>query len=452
MRVIPIERRTDDALRSAEATRGNPAPARCTRCAPRNRSLRFLFAALFCLLVSAPGDESQAGGDQVAEDAVAANQVAAAAPTGTLDIADSAEDIVADDAAAEDAVKGTVAEVKLTVTELADVARSEEEAAFAGGNKDADDSADAFAAAEDDAPSSDALPAERAVGDELWFVSARRARCTDGEVSGLDYWRYDDAGRWRKASLEELVAADPKIPTCFHVHGNRVSLCEANYGGWQYYSIFTGAGCRERGPLRWVIFSWPSDRINCKSRVDVQVKAVRAECYGYYLAWVVDKLSPDAQVSMVGYSFGTRLIGSSLHYLGGGALRGRQLTELQVENRHVRTVMLAAALDNNHFAPGHTMQMAPSQIDRLLLGLNPRDPALKWYALLYEITFRPRRGQQALGHSGVACVLQLNGRVEQRDMSCPVGREHDTHGFHYLTPGFVERMRTYVYFEDVTTK
>jgi hypothetical protein len=355
------------------------------------------------------------------------------------------------EAAASDIDAAVAADdAELTAAELAEAERSEEAAAF-------EPSAAKLTATDDlaAAPATDvALPAEAAANDELWFVSARRARIVDGVAVGLDYWRYDDAGRWRKVTEEDFTAADTAIPTCFHVHGNRVSVCEANLGGWHYYTKFTAAGCRERGPLRWVIFSWPSDRLNTGPRKDVQIKATRAECYGFYLASVVDRLSPDAKVSMLGYSFGTRLIGASLHYLGGGKLRGRQLSELQVEKRNVRTVLLAAALDNNHFSPGHAMQAAPTQIDRLLLGLNPRDPALKWYALLYQITFRPRRGQQALGHSGVPGLQcsALNGRVEQRNMECAVGREHDTHGYHYLTPWFVERMRTYVYYEDVAAR
>jgi len=356
--------------------------------------------------------------------------------------------------AAEDPLPTAVAaeaEAELSADEAAAVEREEEAFAFTGERSGPLEVGEL----EVDAVALKDLLAERGsepvAEDELWMVSARRAKIVDGEAVGLNYWRYAD-GRWLKASLDDLVAADPAVPTCFHVHGNRVSLCEANAGGWHYYTTLTAAGCRERGPLRWVIFTWPSDRLDCGPRKDVQIKAVRAECYGFYLAWLVDKFSSDAQLSMLGYSFGTRLVGSSLHYLGGGSLRGRKLNELHVENRHVRTIMLAAALDDNHFSPGHAMQSAPTQIDRLLLGLNPSDPALKWYALLYQITFRPRRGQQALGHSGVAGLncSALNGRVEQRNMQCAVGKEHDTHGYHYLTPWFVERMRSYVYFEDVT--
>lgn len=422
---MPIERRNIEATTCADVAHA--------------RSFRFSFTSalglLLTLMTALPSVATRAHGNETTSASVAA-------PTDAAEPKDA----------------------ELSAAELAAAESAEEEAAFLGDDDRLDGAESELAGAPADAVAAapaiagDALPAEQpaatAIDDELWFVSARRARIVDGEAEGFDYWRYE-AGRWSKSSLDAFVAADPKIPTCFHVHGNRVSVCEANLGGWHYYSTFTCGGCRDRGPLRWVIFSWPSDRLNCGSRKDVQIKAVRAECYGYYLAWLVDRLSPDARVSMLGYSFGTRLIGSSLHYLGGGKLRGRQLAELQVEHRHVRTVMLAAALDNTHFSPGHTMQAAPTQIDHLLLGLNPSDPALKWYALLYQITLRPRRGQQALGYSGVAgltCLPELNGRVEQRNLSCAVGREHDTHGFHYLTPWFVERMRTYVYFEDVAGK
>lgn len=428
---MPSDRGSDE-----RATRNAAAPEL------RRDSCRLMIALLLCFGAVVATNFSPPA--RAADDAPTAEVVADAA------LADA-------DESSTELASAAVDDEELSVEQSAAVERDEEAAAFAG-SRDAQPAADELdsvttALAELNSARNAELSASTAAEDELWMVSARRAKVVAGEAVGLDYWRYAD-GNWHKASLDELVAADTKIPTCFHVHGNRVSLCEANAGGWHYYTTLTAAGCRERGPLRWVIFTWPSDRINCGPRKDVQVKAVRAECYGFYLAWLVDRLSPDAQVSMLGYSFGTRLIGSSLHYLGGGSLRGRKLSEVHVENRHVRTIMLGAALDNDHFSPGHAMQMAPTQIDRLLLGLNPSDPALKWYALLYQIKLRPRRGQQALGHMGVAGLScsALNGKVEQRNMQCAVGREHDTHGYHYLTPWFVERMRSYVYFDEMPTK
>ena len=348
-----------------------------------------------------------------------------------------------DSSAIEDADDDS-ALAELSEVELADLIADEETAAFARAGVLTDEplpesSGTRFADALDDR-------------DELWFVSARRARITPEGAAGFDVWRYLNRS-WVRAGLAELHAADTSIPTCFHVHGNRVSFAQANCGGWNFYTTVTAAGCRERGPLRWVIFTWPSDRCcDVGPRKDVQIKAVRAECYGYYLAWLVDSMPADSSLSMIGYSFGTRVIGSALHLLGGGSLRGRALAERKVERRAIRTVLLAAALDNDHFAPGRAMQCAPSQIDRLLIAMNCRDPALKWYALLYKIVLRPTRGQQSLGYSGIAGLTSipcLSGRVEHRDLTAAVGREHDAYGFRYLTPTFVERMRQYLYHEPL---
>lgn len=333
---------------------------------------------------------------------------------------------------------------ELSDAELADLIADEEESAFAR-----IDAASEKLAAE---PDGAALAGEVEDRDELWFVSARRARISvDGPV-GFDVWRYVD-GKWTPAKVADLQSADYSIPTCFHVHGNRVSMAQANRGGWTYYTTVTAAGCRERAPLRWVVFSWPSDRCcDVGQRKDVQIKAVRAECYGYYLAWLVNSMPREARLSMLGYSFGTRVIGSALHLLGGGALRGHALANRTVDRRGIRTVLLAAALDNDHFAPGRTMHMAPTQIDRLLVSINCDDKVLKWYALLYKIVLRPRRGQQSLGYAGLAGIASmpdLRGRVEHRNLTGQAGDKHDAYGFGYLTSTFVERMRQYIYHEPL---
>ena len=288
-------------------------------------------------------------------------------------------------------------------------------------------------------------------GDELWFVSSRSARLdADGRLR-MPVFHYDGRGGWLSRSLDDLAAADPQTPTCFFVHGNRVSLGQSNLVGWRYYTHLT-AGCRKRPPLRFVLFSWPSDRICGSSRQDVQAKAVRAECHAYFLARVVDRLPAESKLCLIGYSFGTRLIGGALHLLGGGDLRGQALAQRTVDARSVRAVMLAAATDNDHFLPGRSFQTAPSQIDRMLVTINRDDPAMKWYPMIYRFQLRRRLGQQALGYTGLAgldCLPHLRGRVEHRDVTCAVGREHGWSAFEFLLPGFTETMRRYAYYEPL---
>jgi hypothetical protein len=401
-------------------------------------ALLLLFAAI---VVGAVLPAAQARGEDLYE------RVRSAESASDADFAPPA----AEESAEESLDAATAALQELTPEDAAALVADEEAAAF-GGNAEPTPALTASLArsASNTTNAAAELAADLRDRDELWFVSSRRARITPDGPTGYDVWRYDGAGHWQTSSLDALAAADHSVPTCFHVHGNRCTFAEAHCGGWAYYTAFTGCACRDRGPIRWVVFTWPSDRCSDTGpRTDVQIKAVRAECYGYYLAWLVDQLPQAARKSMIGYSFGTRVIGSSLHLLGGGQIRGRALAERNTHEHEVRAVLLAAALDNDHFLPGRQMQMAPSALDQLLVARNVKDPALKWYPLLYELRFRRRLGQQSLGYTGLAgmnCLPDLYGRVEHYEMSSVVGREHDTHGCRYLAPCFLEIMRDYVYY------
>lgn len=289
--------------------------------------------------------------------------------------------------------------------------------------------------------------------DELWCISSRSARhAPDGSIR-LHYWRYDGAGNWKTQTLEDFTLADPALPTCFLVHGNQMTPTRTNCSGWTYFTTFTGGTCKQRPPLRFVIWSWPSEKCYRKTRDDLRQKAVRSECHSFYLAWVVDRMSADVRISMIGYSYGTRMIGGALHLLGGGGLRGQQLTDrLHPEPRGIRAILLGGALDNDHMLPGRAFSLAPTQIDHLLVARNRADPALQWYPLLYGFRFRVRTGQEAMGFTGFAglyCVPQLYGRVENRDVTCMVGRIHEWHAYEFLCGWFLERMRQYVWFEEL---
>lgn len=308
------------------------------------------------------------------------------------------------------------------------------------------------AVADDAAPPSPTVVAAAAAGDdELWFVSSRGARDESEGPTGLGVWKYDGAGNWSSSSLDALATADPSRPVCFHVHGNRVAYGQSNYGGWRYYTTLTD-GCAERQPLRFIIFSWPSDRICGSQRDDVRTKAVVAERHAYFLADVVRRLPAKCRISMIGYSYGARLIGGALHLLGGGELCGRRLAErAEHEPRRIRALLMAAAMDSGSFLPGCTFDAAPTQIDRVLVCRNTADKVMKWYPLLYHFMLRPQRGVQAAGYAGIAgsrSVPELADRVECVDVSCLVGNVHEWHGFDYLCGSLLPRMREFIAFND----
>ena len=139
-------------------------------------------------------------------------------------------------------------------------------------------------------------------GDELWLVSCRGLECgpAAAQAPRMHYWRYDAQTSWTSSKLSELTTGDDgAMVTVLFAHGNRIDSSEAFTKGWSaYWSIARGA---ER-PVRFVIFSWPSETIRGPI-VDARVKAWRTNICGYYMAWLVDKLQPAAPLSLMGHSY-----------------------------------------------------------------------------------------------------------------------------------------------------
>ena len=145
--------------------------------------------------------------------------------------------------------------------------------------------------------------------------AARRAACSSKRISQ----RTNRAVAVGRASdLSSVVAADPTVSTVIFVHGNRLTSWDAKCEGLAAYRRIVRQSGDEK-PIRFVIFSWPSTQISGPLK-DVRVKAARTRPAGCQLAWFVDQLPAETPLTMVGFSFGARIITGSLHILGGGSL------------------------------------------------------------------------------------------------------------------------------------
>ena len=175
-------------------------------------------------------------------------------------------------------------------------------------------------------------------------------------------------------------------------------------------------------PLRFVIWSWPSEQIRGRLK-DYQVKAARTRPVGWQLAWAVDQWPAETPLSLVGYSYGARVVTGALHLLAGGQLGELELRErLHAQRRPVRAALVAAAVDADWIRPGGFHGRALEQVDELVLINNQRDPAMRFYHLPMEGR-RPR----ALGFSGPplqGVSSTLTARVRSFDATDVVGRHH----------------------------
>jgi len=289
-----------------------------------------------------------------------------------------------------------------------------------------------------------AATAAAAAGDDagqFWLISTRCApvcgRLQDGDER-IRFWRRLPDDDWAPAGREEFLDdCKTNLPTTVVVHGNLVvSGCAVDEAAPLYRRIQRLAAGR---PYRLVIWSWPSQRVFRSHRQDARVKAARSDVQSYYLAECLERVDPKTPVGLIGYSFGARVITGALHLLGGGELAGRTLKSQQKSNPGTvpifpqgkwdcppreseprrRALLVAPALDSGWLLPGRRNDLAPAEVEQMLVTKNCCDCVLRWYPLMYC-----RGGPRALGYAG----MPRRGRsenIELLDVACSVGRNHD---------------------------
>ncbi|MFO0900927.1 MAG: hypothetical protein U0836_26155 [Pirellulales bacterium] len=293
------------------------------------------------------------------------------------------------------------------------------------------------------------LPAAEGCGcgrtaDQVWLLSTRRLGCGAEETlpQGLGVFRYEDC-RWRVATFEEFLGSGA-APMATHVwvHGNQISAEDACKGGLQVYRAL--AACApEETPLRFVIWSWPSQKQHGPLR-DVKAKADRSDLDALFFGWFLGQLEPDGPVTLAGYSFGARIITGGLHLAGGGELAGRVLEPPPDARAAFRVALLAAAVDNDWLLPGRRHGQALSQIEQILLLNNSCDRVLKRYHWLEH------DGDRALGYTGLAGAGLLGDerwKVRQMNVCSIVGKQHDWTNY-FDAPSVAARIRVLTFAQE----
>ena len=272
-----------------------------------------------------------------------------------------------------------------------------------------------------------ALPGQ-GVTDNVFLVSTRRlgSRCdeatmaaglviqsTAGDASGF--------GDWSPASTDDLFATGAQsAPTIIFVHGNRVHSGADKRLGELVYRRLTAAQTADHR-FRYIIWSWPAAPIPGPIR-DYRVKAARTDPAAWPLAWLLQRLDPRLDVGLIGYSYGARVVNGAIHFNEGGQLRG--LAPPSPEHRRapsIRALLIAAAVDADWLLPRREHGNTLAGVERMILLVNPLDPAMRWY----RFSTRSRRAM-ALGYAGlpVRRPSYAHGIVRTIDVSGGVGRSH----------------------------
>jgi hypothetical protein len=136
------------------------------------------------------------------------------------------------------------------------------------------------------------------------------------------------------------------------------------------------------------------------------------------LAWLVDQLPAETPISLVGFSFGARVVTGGLHLLGGGSIGHLNLYErVHPDRAPVNAVLISGTMHAHWLGEGQYHGLAMTQVSRLLSVNNRRDPAMRYYHLAFD--GRP----QALGLRGPTCISPAESfKIMNRDVSRYVSR------------------------------
>lgn len=271
--------------------------------------------------------------------------------------------------------------------------------------------------------------------DEFWIVSSRHLGGIRADNPSLKCLQYIDH-RWETRTVDEFLStgrsetgfvnhqSEPMV-TMLYVHGNQTDQQLAQKQGWSAYRrvVFQN---ESHHPVRFVIWSWPSTKRYGPIK-DVRAKAARADIESYYLGWMISRLPPSQPTSLIGYSFGARVILGALNLNGGGTLLGRRLetpstVHVNTSPQPAKVALLASATHNYWLAPNRRHGEAYSRIQKLLLVNNSTDRALRFYPFL-EANNKP----MALGQTGLAgrgLLPDKGQKIRQVDVSEIVGIRH----------------------------
>lgn len=269
------------------------------------------------------------------------------------------------------------------------------------------------------------LSAAELSNEQFWLVDTRPASMScdcDATFDKLDF-SYRDNCQWHSSTIEEFFASsDPNVPTGIFVHGNLTDRCKAISDGHYVYNYMKQRA--EGRPFRFIVWTWPAQKVRGGLRHDARTKAHRCDAQGLFLAHFFNRAGQKTPVCAIGHSFGARIIASALHMMGGGQIAGQSLNgSVRKRKTPLRAVLVAAAMDSNALLPNHRNGSTIDGVDRLLITRNRCDRVLKWYPLMTQ------RGnkQQALGYVGPTCVGCLGQEREKIDIvstTCSVGKTH----------------------------
>ena len=275
---------------------------------------------------------------------------------------------------------------------------------------------------------------------DVWELSSRhlaeKFNCINPNDPGLRAQRHTQSG-WQSEDLQNALVDDGKL-VILYVHGN---FMERNNALDRVLILNNYLQQRSNRPYRLLMLSWPSTREPHPLR-DVYENAESAESQALLVAWLLERLSNHSEVSLLGFSFGSRAVTGGLHLNAGGTIPGFRYqtnsTREAMENRY-RVALVAPALDRDWLANQGRHSRSLETVLGLVNLYNSKDPILRRFRFIDRLSrpvaagfagFIGLPGLEGVSNPRATEPLVNSSKIRQFDCGSAVGTTHSEKSYY----------------------
>ena len=228
--------------------------------------------------------------------------------------------------------------------------------------------------------------------------------------------------------------------TIIYVHGN---FMERNNALERVRIVDRYLRMQTDRPYRLLMLSWPSQR-DKKPLRDVRLNAESAECESLYVAWMLQRLRNEPQISLLGFSYGARAVSGGLHLDAGGVIPGFAVPPMpnRDSSLNYRLGLVAPAIDRHWIETNGRPHLALTHVDSMINLYNSRDPILRRFRFLDRFSqpiaagFAGFAGFGGLFDPRVTSPLAGQSRIRQYDCGSVIGTTHSEKSYYGECPYF----------------
>lgn len=252
--------------------------------------------------------------------------------------------------------------------------------------------------------------------DEVWLISTRGIQDLDKPVTLDQFVCKHVAGTgWNQVPVQQLIDVqngNAGKATVMFLHGNQTTAFWARRRGKQAYQVLIGNNPNEMPPVRFVIWSWPSDPLPQPLR-DFDKKMERSVTDGLLFAHFLSHLDHRHPLRLITYSLGTQV-----------AFSGIENVTAQTGSCPPIEMIAMAPVTHCHWpASPRQLHTTANQIQSLRFFRNKKDLAIIAYKSFCTVCLRKKFVP------GADVISQVHPNASQIDVSDDVGREHNVLGY-----------------------